>query len=212
MKNKLLRLLFGLVAIITITSCSKSNDDDLNIPQNITIEVGEDYSLNINREWSTNKDFVATVDGSGKITGSHVGECDIVSGENKCHVTVKPNYTLYREPYFDVNMSKEYVMSLYGEPYNVSSNGNIVMYETGQDSAPYIMYTFEDGMLKSSSIVVRKTYESSLKLHLRNRYAYFQYSDGLYQYVNAYKADEVTLFVMYGSYNSTYYLVMYSPA
>ncbi len=202
-------MILCLVAFSTLSSCSK--DDELDIPKNITIKVGENYNLSVNQEWASTKEFVATVDGSGKITGSHVGECDIQCNKGKCHVNVNPNYTLYREPICEEGITKEYVMSLYGEPYNVSNDGNTIMYETGQDSAPYVMYMFENGLYKDAAVVVSKSYESSLKKHLNNRYVYIQYDDGFYQYANAYKWEEVTKIVMYRSYNSSYYIVMYMP-
>ena len=202
-------MLLCIAAFTTMMSCSKEEEDALDIPQNITIEVGEDYSLNVNQDWTTSKEFVAKVDGSGKITGSHAGECDIQCSKGKCHVTVNPDYSLYREPLCELGLTKEYVMSMYGTPYN--ENGGTVIYETGQESAPYVMYTFEDGILKSSAVVVKKTYESSLKRHLNNRYVYVMYEDGFYYYSNAYTTEEMTKMVMYGSYNSSYYLVMYLP-
>lgn len=213
MKNKfkLKGLLLCLAASVMMVSCAKDTETDegLDIPKNITIDVGEDYNLNVNQEWTSTKEFVAKVDGSGKISGNHVGECDIQCNKGKCHVTVNPNYTLYREPLCEKGLTKDYVMSMYGTPY--SDNEGTVIYETGQDSAPYVMYMFENGMLKDAAVVVKKTYESNLKKHLNNRYVYIQYDDGFYQYANAYTWEEVTKVVMYASYNSSYYLVMYMP-
>ena len=213
MKNKfkLKGLLLCLAASVMMVSCTKDTETDegLDIPKNITIDVGEDYNLNVNQEWTSTKEFVAKVDGSGKISGNHVGECDIQCNKGKCHVTVNPNYTLYREPLCEKGLTKDHVMSMYGTPY--SDNEGTVIYETGQDSAPYVMYMFENGMLKDAAVVVKKTYESNLKKHLNNRYVYIQYDDGFYQYANAYTWEEVTKVVMYASYNSSYYLVMYMP-
>lgn len=210
-KYKLKGLLLCLAASVMMVSCTKDTETDegLDIPKNITIDVGEDYNLNVNQEWTSTKEFVAKVDGSGKISGNHVGECDIQCNKGKCHVTVNPNYTLYREPLCEKGLTKDYVMSMYGTPY--SDNEGTVIYETGQDSAPYVMYMFENGMLKDAAVVVKKTYESNLKKHLNNRYVYIQYDDGFYQYANAYTWEEVTKVVMYASYNSSYYLVMYMP-
>ncbi len=210
-RNKLIGLLLCVSVITTMGACTKDKeaDEGLDIPKNITIEVGEDYNLNVNQEWTSTKDFVALVDGSGKISGSHVGECDILCNKGKCHVTVNPNYTLYREPLCENGLTKDYVLSMYGTPY--SDNEGTIIYETGQESAPYVMYMFENGTLKDAAVVVKKTYESSLKKHLNNRYVYIQYDDGFYQYTNAYTWEEVTKIVMYRSYNSSYYIVMYMP-
>ena len=199
-------------ALATIISCSKDAEvKPLDIPKSVTIEVDEDHNLNVNKEWTSSNEFVAKVDGSGKITGNHVGECTIQCSEGSCRVTVTPNYTLYREPLCDTSLTKEYVMSLYGEPRSISENGKTVTYETGQSSAPYIMYTFVNDKLDGAAVVVSKSYESSLKKHLSNRYVYVQYDEGFYQYANAYKWEDVTLVVMYSSLNSSYYLVMYQP-
>ena len=73
------------------------------------------------------------------------------------------------------------------------------------------MYMFENGILKDAAVVVSKMYESNLKKHLNNRYVYVMYEDGFYYYANAYTTEELTKMVMYGSYNSSYYLVMYLP-
>ena len=202
-------MLLFFAAFTTMMSCSKEEEDSLDIPKNITIEVGETYSLNVNQDWTTSKKFVAKVDGGGKITGSHVGECDILCNKGKCHVTVNPNYTLYREPLCELGLTKNYVISMYGTPY--SDDGETIVYETGQESAPYVMYTFKNGTLEDAVVVVKKTYESSLKTHLNNRYVYVMYENGIYYYSNAYTTEEVTKWVTYRSYNSSYYLVMYLP-
>ena len=166
-KYKIMGMLLFFAAITATMSCAKDEEDTLDIPNNITVEVGEDFMLNVNQDWTTTKEFVAKVDGSGKITGNHVGECDIQCNKGKCHVTVNPNYTLYREPLCELGLTKEYVLSLYGTPY--SDNDKTVIYETGQESAPYIMYMFENEILKDAAVVVKKTYESSLKKHLNNK-------------------------------------------
>ena len=193
-----------------LCGCTKDEESTkLDIPSNIEIEVGENFNLNTNQNWTTTNRFVAEVDGSGKITANHVGECTIKCEKGQCVVSVKANYTLYREPFCYPELTKEYVVSIYGSNYTES--GNIMMWETGQTSAPYVMYTFENGVFKGSSILVSKSYESSLKLHLRNRYVYVTYEDGMYEYIDAYSVEEMTKFVAYQSYNSSYYLVMYMP-
>ena len=207
------KLLLFLVVVFAMFSCEKDslNESELQLPGSISIHVGDLYNLSSSDNLICSNKFVAEAN-SGTIKGMHVGQCTVSCGNKQCKVTVAANHTLYLEPLCYSGLTKDKVISLYGQPDRVSSDGTVIGYETGLSYAPIITYLFENGSFKCSSVQVEKSYLDELKIHLQERYYYLQYSDGWYTYIDAYESAKMTKFVMYKSYNSSYYAVMYQPS
>ena len=204
------KICMAFLPIILFVGCSKDEDkqNSLNIPSSVSVKVDSSVNLGSVQNWTSNNTFIAEVTNEGLITGKHVGECTVSCSGASCSVTVTANNTLYTEPIIDWGISKSELISRKGQPDN--ENGNALVYETGNSAAPYEMYTFKNGVLESSAMVVMSSYTSSLTDHITDRYYPVYYDDDYYYFANAYALSDANLLVVLGlADNAQYWLVMY---
>ena len=112
--------------------------------------------------YSSSDEYVATVDGDGKVTAQHVGECSIeilAAGKStQCTVAVKPRSTLYTEPYLTFGGTKSAVKS-YEKRALASETSDLIMYKGENSNIRYVMYLFEGGKMESACVLfASKTY------------------------------------------------------
>ena len=201
-------LVASAMVLITI-SCEKeySNNNGntkIDIPSQVNIKVGASYSINSTQSWSSNKTFVATVSSSGTITGQHVGSCTVSCPKGCCQVNVTANTNLFRDPITEWGLSKSAVIARAGSNYQETSSGDLA-YETGSSVAPYLGYSFTNGVLSSTLLMVKTSYTNQVVDHLSERYRYISQSGNVF-----YFSDDGTTGVYFRYYNSTYWAIQYA--
>lgn len=216
MKLQRLVLLIASVAVLMV-GCEKDNGTDrpgggssVNIPSQITVNVGQTYSLGSTQSWSSSSEFVATVTGSGVVTGKHVGDCRVSCSAGSCIVTVKATINLFRDPVTQWGASKSQIIAIEGSDYTETSSGDL-SYTTGNSIAPNIGYVFQGGGLKAVMIPIKSEYKDDAVEHLKQRYRYLGYEGGEYYFANGNSSSDATTAVQFKRYNSNYWQLLYMP-
>lgn len=210
-------MLFASVVALMM-SCEKedgpnnraSGGSSANIPSQITVNVGQTYSLSSTYSWSSSSEFVATVTGSGVVTGKHVGNCRVSCSAGSCNVTVRATINLFRDPITQWGMSKSEVIAREGNDYQETSSGDL-SYSTGNSIAPNIGYMFQNGGLKAVMIPIKSDYKEDAVEHLKQRYRYLGYESGEYYFANGNSSGDATTAVQFKRYNSNYWQLLYMP-
>ncbi len=199
----------AIVASVMV-GCEKEGDvKRVNIPSQIHVKVGQTYDLGSTQSWSSNKTFVASVNGNGVITGQHVGECTVSCADGSCRVIVQANVNLFEDPITQWGWNRAQVFSKAGSNYQQTSEGNYT-YETGNGIAPYLVYTFTNGSLTSALLMVKTSYTNQVVDHLSERYK-FMYKEGTsFIFLDGNSMTDATTMVILKYYNSTYWAVFYS--
>ena len=217
MKIQRLLMLFASAAVLMV-GCEKENGTDrpgggssANIPSQITVNVGQTYSLGSTQSWSSSSEFVATVTGSGVVTGKHVGNCRVSCSAGSCNVTVKATINLFRDPVTQWGASKSEIIAIEGNDYTETSSGTGLSYSTGNSIAPNIGYVFQNGGLAAVLIPVMVEYKSQVIDHLSQRYRYIGVDNNVYYFANGNSASDATTAVQFKKYNSNYWQVLYMP-
>ena len=168
-------MLFASAAVLLV-GCEKENETNnrgggtsVNIPSQITVNVGQTYSLGSTQSWSSSSEFVATVTGNGTVTGKHVGNCRVSCSAGSCSVTVRATINLFGDPYTEWGASKSQVIAYQGSDYQETSSGDLA-YTTGNEIAPNVGYMFQNGGLKAVMIPIKTAYKDDAVDHLKQRY------------------------------------------
>lgn len=204
-------ILLSILPLVLVAGCTKDEEqkDKVNIPENVSVKVNSSVNLGYVQPWETSNAFIAEVTDDGMITGKHVGSCTVKCSEASCNVTVTANHTLYTEPLLDWGITKAELISRKGQPDRES--GNVLMYETGNNAAPYEMYNIKNNVLESSGMMILSSYTSSMTDHITDRYQPIYYDDDYYYFANAYTLSNASIIVVAGlSNNAQYWLVMYT--
>lgn len=149
---------------------SEDPEENFNL-ETTALEI--DYEKTANIETSVNgctftsdNEFIATVDKDGKVTANHVGEANITvayNGESAtCKVTVKPTLMAYTMPVIDWSLNLSQVEdqvkvnfpALVKDP--TSTNSELGYYSTteGKQDYPMYVYEFENNLLKTSILLI----------------------------------------------------------
>jgi len=170
--------MFGLFT----TSCSK--DDDVAEPSvnlsTTNIVMYHEQTKKITAEnatrWSTENDFVATVDENGLVTGGHVGTTKIIASNRSssatCNVTIQPRYNLYDSPILDWGASMSEIRNKEThENMSMSSTTSLAyFYNKSTDNPVVVLYSFENGKLDYASVILKWNTFASAVNHLVERY------------------------------------------
>ena len=120
--------------------------------------------------WFSDNEWVATAEGTNLSSGK-VGNTILNFDGHQISVTVNPRYSLFTEPNMSWGCSENSIISKYGQPY--SKSGNVLLYETNNAAAPYIMYMFDEKGLYSCAALVKYSYGERLVDFLGERYVFF---------------------------------------
>lgn len=101
-------LITGLCIMLASTGCRQDAEElrigksEVHLHAEETVKVG----CNISAQWSSDNDFIASVDSEGNITGHHVGRTSVVAAaggdKRECLVEVVPRYDTYIEPAYEL--------------------------------------------------------------------------------------------------------------
>ena len=203
-----------MASLISVTSCSKDDDDRPDIPKKISMTVGDVYSFEYQGDWASTKPFVATVDENGAVTAVRAGEAKIYSAELglKCDVTVVPEYTLYDEPITEWGISKSDLIKKRGTPDAFLETS--IAYQTNNDATTLEMYIFEDNTLSMAAVDVNTLYTEELLEHLSQRMlpAYYDEEEYIIYFIDAETLEDAETVVLAQLYEEDgYWLVAYMP-
>ncbi len=166
--------LLAVAAVMLMPSCSKDEDNGASLSK-VSYTLYHSQTENIqgdnvsDLDWDSENEFVATVS-DGVIKGQFVGKTTVRESSHRLsfNVEVKPKYNLYTEPDIDWGASITTIRNRYGTPY--SSDSEMLLYKSSNNSVPYYMYYFENGRLKYSYALVKLSASSALVDFLTERY------------------------------------------
>ncbi len=166
--------LLAVVSAFVMASCSKNEEKDVSLlKKSYTLYHSQTENIqgdNVSDlDWDSENEFVATVS-DGVIKGQFVGKTSVRESSHglSFNVEVKHKYNLYTEPDIDWGASITTIRNRYGTPY--SSDSEMLLYKSINNSVPYYMYYFENGRLKYSSALVKLSASSALVDFLTERY------------------------------------------
>ena len=162
-------MLFGLFAIY---SCS--SDDDDSGQKNVTMKVGDTYTIKSGSGWSVDNDYVAKITGS-TIKATLVGEATVSNGTSSFKLTVDPKTILWDDPYMKWNASKAQVKSAMKKYELLNENDDQLIYN-GKNKADYYGYNFQNGKL-STSMVLTSYLEDEFVDFIKERYILIDSND-----------------------------------
>lgn len=162
-------MLFGLFAIY---SCS--SDDDDSGQKNVTMKVGDTYTIKSGSDWSVDNDYVAEITGS-TIKATLVGEATVSNGTSSFKLTVDPKTILWDDPYMKWNASKAQVKSAMKKYELMNENDDQLIYY-GKNKADYYGYNFQNGKL-STSMVLTSYLEDEFVDFIKERYILIDSND-----------------------------------
>ncbi|MBR5476200.1 MAG: hypothetical protein IKV17_05215 [Bacteroidaceae bacterium] len=214
-------LMLLIASITCLSSCLSENDKSpSNIPTEHFMAVGENFNLEYKSNWKSSNTFAATVDKEGVITAVRVGEAKIYSTKEdlSCNVYIYPSYSLYSDPITEGGISKNEVKELLGTPYSEKvigeeEGGEIIVYETNNNIAPFELYMFANDSLIISAVGVNASYSEKLTTHLSQQYKFLNYNEAeeIISFIDAETIDEVNTIVTITPYPNypNLLLVMY---
>ena len=137
-----------ILGLFTVTSCS--SDDDDSGQKNVTMKVGDTYTIKSGSNWSVDNEYVAEITGS-TIKATLVGEATVSNGTSSFKLTVDPKTILWKDPYMKWNASKSQVKTAMSKYELLTENDDQLIYN-GKDKADYYGYQFQNGKLYSSMV------------------------------------------------------------
>ena len=189
---------------------SEDPEENFNL-ETTALEI--DYEKTANIETSVNgctftsdNEFIATVDKDGKVTANHVGEANITvayNGESAtCKVTVKPTLMAYTMPVIDwsLNLSQVEDQVKVNFPALVkddkNSTADLLSYSTN-GSFPIYTYAFKENALKASTLMISAAMDERDNLDEWLEQYYANYGETTYGFIygNANSIDDATILV-----------------
>ena len=180
-------MLFGLFAIY---SCS--SDDDDSGQKNVTMKVGDTYTIKSGSDWSVDNDYVAKITGS-TIKATLVGEATVSNGTSSFKLTVDPKTILWDDPYMKWNASKAQVKSAMKKYELLNENDDQLIYN-GKNKADYYGYEFENGKLYASMVFTSYLEDEEFVDFFKERYIMLG-------------SDDETLIIYFTDYSMKYVVI-----
>lgn len=158
-----------------------------------------------NCNWSSDNEFVATVDKDGVVTANHVGEATVTAEKNgvsaSCKVTVVATNTAFVLPVLDWGATVAQVKAKV--PTNlklVQDEADELGYESEDNGGfPAYGYTFTNNALDGAGLVVtlQQDEDGDLMGFLEQNYKELEEADDVFVFINANTAAEATTKVEY---------------
>lgn len=175
-------LIFTLITAL-LSGCKKDDSSVMNLQtKELSLYSGERGTLQItpkSKECSFVSDnpLIASVSSAGEVKGITVGEAYITvsnTTENfsaKCKVTIRPKYSMYKEPYMGFGSSKATVKS--NESRTLASETTDGLLYNGENRyIEKVVYTFENSKMSAVGCLISNTYASLLGDYLAERYVF----------------------------------------
>ncbi len=210
-----------VVAAVVFASCSKedSKSSEILIEKTAaTLHYGEEFQIKATSDYDLTYEsedkYHAVVDDKGLVTATYVGETNIViknsETEKKVKITVTPQYELYNDPSGYFGMSKEQILSKFGEPAAQTAKGAI-SYKDYSSYAPLIMFTIENDKVANVALLIEVSNMSKMINSLKERYFYIGMKNDIYTFANSFEESKMTMGVTMSVYSAQYLMVVYVP-
>ena len=169
--------------------------------------------------YSSENEYYAKVSETGLVTAMFVGETNILLSNKydskTFKVIVSPRSNLYPEPDVKFGDSKNSILAKFGAPdLEIGppdiENGSGILYGNYSNSAPVLMFLFdESNKMTSYAIMVKSSYSSELADFLQKRYLFVSQNNGISTFVNGLTTTTATMAIGSTQYDASYWEVMY---
>ncbi|MBR1935968.1 MAG: hypothetical protein IJ835_07985 [Muribaculaceae bacterium] len=161
--------------------------------------------------WTSDNEWIAGVTSYG-LFALHVGETTIRKDDKHFRVTVTGRYHTYEEPYLFYGDSKTAVRKHMSGSTLISEDETLLLYQ-GKSPVMMVAYTFADGALKQSSVVISKADVSAdeLSKFIAERYIHVA-TDSQNNYVGYISADKHSVVILQEGtlYGKEVYMISYA--
>lgn len=185
------KFIWALVAALPLAfvACGDDEGDDPNVltinESEVSIDYGKDMTLTASEkgcDWSSDNEYVATVDKKGKVTAHHVGNAKITASKDgqraTCNIYVVETNNNFRLPYTVWNSTMTDVQTIMTsknwKDMNLeeveSDDDQMIIYQTVVDVLPAYLYTFENNKLCVSTLTVDLDASDDLMEYLAQYY------------------------------------------
>lgn len=188
---KKLLCLLAVWPMFILFSCSSDNGDDLSLNKT-NLQLASDVKAQLEAsekvEWSSESNFVASVDDKGMVVGNHVGKTFIVASNGgykaKCEVEVIALHNTLTEPIIDFGASLSVIKSKETRTLFKEDSKSLFYKDDKSDVVQGIIYSFTSGKLKDIGLLINLSYTSVATDFFLERYQPFTESDGTYIMIN----------------------------
>lgn len=180
-----------LLPVALLSSCGDDDNDSLSLDKtSMTLNYKATGSIEAsekNCNWTSDNEFVATVDAKGKVTAKHVGTARITAtkdGESaSCTVTVNQTVKTYDYPFMTWGASKDAVKKASTDRTLDTEDSESLFYTT-MGNLPWYIYSFSSKGLDGASITVAADRDDAFMEQLVQSYATVEDSE---------RPDDITL-------------------
>lgn len=209
--------LLPVLVFLFLYGCS-SDDENTKLSLNkstvtLNYKTTEQLEASGKVEWTSENDFVASVNENGVIEGKHVGKTFIVASngteEVKCVVEVTPKYNIYREPILDFGITKEELKRKENREL-LSETSTAIKYRGNSGSAASeIAYAFKNDKMNGAGALLKSSYSSVIMDFLVERYQAAFQENGVFYFIDG-TTSNYNKFVSL-SIGSSGIIIMYAP-
>lgn len=198
----------ALPMAIALTACGDDDPTEIYLNTNsAAVNYGATTTLTAtekNCSWSSDNDFVASVDQNGKVTANHVGEAVITAAKNgvsaTCKVTVLGTNTNFLLPVLDWGATVAQVKAQVPATLNLVIDLADQLGYTTDGGFPSYGYTFSSNALDGVGMIVTAEQDETGDLYefLGQHYELINEGDLVDTFANAKNANDATMNVDYG--------------
>ena len=217
MKNVVLFL-----SLICLIGCSKKDDEEpksLSLSTyNISMYSDEKQQITSSETstWKSDNEFIASVDNTGLVSGSHVGKTDIIVtskiGSAKCTVEIVPRYNTYKDPVLDFGKATKSDVKSKETRSLESEESDKLTFKGEKTGIIGVVYSFDtSGKLGGVGVGLSYSYTKEIVDFLAERYLVAgEVKDGVYAFVNGTSENYNMLVTL--SVEKNFLMVLYLPA